>query len=499
MYKSSKQQSVTQVKTSGTGGLNYVDAPGVMPDEDCQRLNNYLYDTNTQIPMTRPGSSCVTSSTLSSTSIRKIFPYIKSSTEEWLVGAIGNQLYYLTSTSAWSTTGVTLNDITTVPGMLVFNQKLLVADGGDIKTWDGSSAGILSGTGHPHATALAEIKGHVAANSLGDLDGVYFSAVEDETIWSDGTSEAVRAGYKDGMTVNALAVAPGGNDLLVSKKEDAKKMIYRVNVEDATSTNWYAVPVSINNAAQTNCLITAMNESYFADTNGFKTLRGVQEYGDLMVDFRGRKINNVFADELVINEVSFLPLYNSIWIFAANGRAFVYHPVNGAFTDVVFKAGQIMSACQLGTTVYLAGYNGFLYKLNEDVSTDEHPYGTTGSFESIFKTKQFTFPEAGVLRRVEAYLTPKLAGTLKLYASTPEHPELLLKTITLTDEGDFLYDATGKLYVATGEIYDAGSDPWFETSYGKTRSRGISFLLKTTSGRVGINQVEAEFGMVGGH
>ncbi len=493
-----KQEKIQSFTINPIGGLNYVDAPSSLPNEDVRRALNTMYDTNTFILMTRPGLSASTTSTISATPIRKIFSYVKSSTESWLMGAIGTQLYYLSS-SAWVSTGITLNDSAVIPALLVFNQKLLVGDGGDIKTWDGSNAGIISGTGHPHPTALRELKSRVVANDSTDLDAIYFSSIEDETIWSGGTSEGVRAGYKDGMKVNAITVAPGGNDLIVSKVQGAKKTIYRINIEDATSTNWYAVPVAVNAAAQPNCLITAMNEVYFCDTNGFKTMIGVTQYGDLQTDFAGRKINTVFENEPTIDEVTFIPLYASIWILnGTSGRIFVYHPPNKAFTDIVLAPGRMRSVCQHGTTIYFAGHNGYLYQF-ADVNTDETTPGTTAYYQSFIETKQFSFPEAGVLRRVEIYLTPKKGGTASLYAVTPERSAILLKTMTLTAEGEFVYDATGEVYVATQELYEMGSDPWFETSYNKVRSRAIGFNLTTNYGRVGINQIEVEFGMVGGH
>lgn len=505
MFKQAKQMNVNTVAFSPSRGLNYIDAPTNIQNNECRRATNFIYDANTFILTTRPGISCVTSAALSSTPIRKIYCYEKSSTESYLMAAIGTELYYLNTTaSAWASTGVTLNDNATVPSMLVFNGKLLIGDGGEIKTWDGSSAGLISGS--PHATALCELKGRVVCNDATDFDAVNFSAVEDETTWSDGTSEALRAGYGDGMKVNALTPAPGGNDLIVSKILGKRKTIYRVNIESATTSEWYAAPLAINNAAQNNCMITAANDVFFADTNGFKSLRGVQEYGDIQVASLGHKIAAIFESEPSIDEVVYIPIYASIWILnGTSGRVFIYHPLVadergiGAFTDAVFSCGRIRSMCQYGSDVYLAGQNGLLYKFDSALSTDENTYGSTAYFNSVYESKTFTFPEAGLLRRLRLYFTPKKSGSAKVYAVTPENKSVLLKTITLSSEGMYLYDATGDLYDATEELYELGSDPWFETTLNRVRSRGIGFIIQTTSGRVGINQISAEFGMVGGH
>ena len=509
--KSSKAQqgAVSTINIKFDGGLNLSDAPANIANNELTRTLNYIYNSQTGTPEIRPGTRCATAATCDGANpILKIYYYEKSSAQAWLVAACNGNLYYLNST-AWVKIGA-LNDTTTVPQFLTYHAKLLIVDGGtNIKTWDGTTYSALAdGLG---ATAINTIKGRVVVNSTsaGSNDLITLSGAEDETMWdtSDETNPAIalRAGYGDNMSVNAFAVF--GNDLIISKKGDAEKRIYRINVSDSTEANWYVELLTSNNCAQNaHTIVSAFNNVYFADSNGFKSLKGVTEYGDIQVDLIGSKVNTLFNTTTECDEITYLPYFTAIW-FIISERVYCYHrlidgagTIKHAFTDLYFQQGTIKSVCQAGSTIYLAGNNGYLYTMDlaNDYATDETVQGTTANYTSAIKTKRFSFFGGGILRKVEIYLDPLFTGAASLYAITPDDESILLKSITLRSAGELLYDATEYLYSADDYLYDMGMTPWYESSRSRCRGNSIQFQLTSTSGRVGIEGLTAEIALVEG-
>jgi len=512
--KSTKAQegATTLIDLKFDGGLNYAEAAGNISDNELTVLQNFVYNSQTGTPEIRPGTSCQTAAVCNGANpILKIYYYEKSSSQAWLVAACGGNLYRLSGASldGWTLIGALTNS-TTVPAFITFNSKLLIADGGQhIRTWDGTTYTTLADG--LYADAITSIKGRVVVNSTaaGAADLVTFSGEEDETMWdtADLTNPAIglRAGFGDNMEVNGFAIF--GDDLIVSKKGESAKKLYRINIADATPANWFVQIMTENNCAQNaHTLIGAFNNVFFIDTNGFKSIRGVTEYGDLEVDLIGARINTLFTGLTDTDEIAYLPYYTALW-FLQGERIFCYHRVKDAagnighaFTDLILQQGRIRSVCQAGDVIYLAGNNGYLYTLNLDntLSTDETSPGVTAAYSATLKTKQFSFFGEGILRRTEVYLNPLLAGTLYMYAVTPDNASILLKNITLLNAEEYLYNATGYLNAATEYLYDTGATAWRETSWARCRGGTLQFHLSCQSGRVGVEGLRAEIALVEG-
>jgi hypothetical protein len=511
--KSSKAQkgALTSLDLKFDGGLNLSEAPSNIADNELTIAVNYLYDAATGTPIIRPALRCQTTSNPDTTwPIQKLYHYRKSSTESWLVAACHGNLYYLSGTGldGWTKIGA-LNDVTTIPSFITFHAKLLIADGGThIKTWDGTTYGALSDG--LAATCITSIKGRVVVNSTGSgsNDLVTFSGPEDETKWNTSTEGAIglRAGFGDNMSVNAFAVF--GDDLIISKKGESFKKMYRVNVADATATNWYVESLNTNNCSESaHTMVSAFNNVFFADTNGFKSLKGVTEYGDLQIDHIGAKMNPFFSAGNACVEMVYLPYFSAIW-FIISEKVYTYCPlfdrsgnIRHVFTDLIFEQGQINSIVQAGADdIYLANNTGGLFKLDlaDLYSQDETSTGVVSNYEATIQTKRFNFFGGGIVRRVELYLNPLNTGTALLYAITPSTEGTLLKTITLRSSGEYLYDATEYLYDATDNLYDMGKTAWYELCRNKIRGGSIQFKLTSTSGRVGVEGLKAEIALVEG-
>ena len=513
VIKSSKQREPQQVQFVLKGGLNYAQTPITLKDDEMRIGTNFIYDPDTEFPITRPGTSCKTLLKCDGVSpIIALYYYEKTVSVAYLVAACNGNLYRLSGASldAWTLIGV-LNDTTTVPSFLTFNSKLLIADGGSaIRLWDGTTYSTISDS--PAASALSTIKNRVVANHVGELDSVYMSSPKDaETPYSApstgawntaGTAIGLKAGYGDTLAVNGFGML--GDDLIVFKKGDTAKRIYRVNVSDATPANWYVADLSENNCAQNHqSIVNAWNNVFFVDTNGFKSIKGVDVYGDLQIDATGRRINTVLTSQSTCDFMQYIPSYNAIWM-GLGQRIYCYTErmeegkVIPAFTDLTFKQGRIRDVCQAGSYVYLAGHDGFLYRMNEGIATDATSASTSVAFTSTIRTKTLAYGGDMVLRKLQWYLRPKIDGAAVIKAYTDDETSVALKTITLRNAGVYVYDATGYLADANEFLYDEGSPTWVETARGRVRNIQMAFELLVTSGRVGVEWVRAEVALLEG-
>lgn len=509
--KSSKQANVQQITMMLSGGLNYSQSRGNVADNELTRALNFIYDPATDYLVTRPGTVCVLAAPLPAPISASCY-YEVSATEAYHVLAAGKKLYYLSGAGLDEVTeiGTDLLTGTYPPCFLVFNNLLLIADGDThIKSWAGAITGTVDTgiTDSPAATALSMIKNRVVTNHVTELDSVYLSAPNDasSTGWAFGTTAVgLKAGFGDLLAVNGFAVF--GDDLIISKKGNRTKRIYRLNVADTTITNWYVQDLSQNNAAQNaQSIVAAWNNVFFVDTNGFKSVKGTDTYGDLEVDAIGRKINTIFQQNYTCECMTYLSVYNAIW-FAMQDKIYAYterqDPASGnntpAFTDLYFQWGKVTSMYQAGNTVYLTGYNGYLYKLDESVATDEVTPGVLKSYNSVVRGKTLTFFTDGILRKLQYYLKPKATGAGTISACTDENTKTVLKTIITRQEGTYLYDETGFLYDATEFLYDTGTSPWVETSRNRIRNIEMAFELELSSGRCGVEWCKAEIAIVEG-
>jgi len=497
--KGRRQAAVTSKTLILNGGLNYAQSAANIADNELTRASNVIYDPDTDQLMARPGTDCITDTALAA-AIDIGYYYVKDASTAFHVAASGGVLYYLDGTTY--TAIATLHDVTVVPSFATFNSKLIVADGSaNLSYWDGTivSPTLTAIATSPAATALAVINNRLVANADDEDDSVYLSKTNDETDWDTaGSAIGLKAGFGDLLKVNAFGVY--GDDLVISKVGDASKRLYRLNVSSPTTSEWYIKSLSFNNAAKSaNTMVGAWNNIFFVDDDGFKTLKGVQEYGDLQVDRIGQKINTVFTSSITCNYVTYIPSYNSV-MFNVSDRVFCYteryDPQSGnripAFTDLYFKWGRPTSIYEGDGVVYLTGYNGHLYKLDETLGTDETVPSTTANYTCSVKTKSFSFFDDIMLRKVQFYMRPKKAGTGNINLCYTESDKILLKTFTVLGSGELLYSATEYLAAATGYVYEVGAAAWTEESRNRYRGTELAFEIEVTTGRSGIEWCKFE-------
>lgn len=482
-----------ELNISFSGGLNLSCAAWSIADNESPKMLNWIYNPESSLPEVRPGTSCQTASAAGS-SIRALYLYEKSTTIKYIIGCYGSKIYYLSGATlnAWTEIG-SIASATVVPEFLTVNNKLLIADGGNlIKTWDGTTYGTINDS--PNASCLRWIKNRVAANHVGEPDSVYLSKTNDETVW-DTTSTAIglKAGYGDNLAVNGLAVF--GDDLIISKSGNAMRKMYRLNTAATATTDWYVKEIPGASCAQNpGAIKAAFNNVFFFNNDGLRSLKGVQEYGDLQSDQTGRKVNSQFTTAASCNFLKYIPTYNSIWL--SFGSSLYTGRMIGeeiAFTELYFNQGRIDSLCMDGTTIYLGGNNGYLYKIDDTKDTDEVTPGVTQNYSSILRSKIYNYGDNDLtLNSVAMRVTPISSGTFNLSVIKEDATSCLLDTVSIESEGQYLYDATGYLNDETGYLYDAGGSPSLEVNHNRVKSPSIQLELYGSGVRYGVDSILAK-------
>ena len=61
-----------------------------------------------------------------------------------------------------------------------------------------------------------------------------------------------------------------------------------------------------------------------------------------------------------------------------------------------------------------------------------------------------------------------------------------------------LFDANGELYDSNDDLNEGSTEGAIETSRRRTRKSNFYLQVRTTSGRAGINSIDAQLALVGG-
>lgn len=510
MSRQERKGNVSTAEFTLTQGVNYGLSPIDLSPNELARSINFFYPRQTRRLTTRPPMDACTSdaNSLSNPIIKGVSYY--NGTTQYMVCASGGKVYYMTkatldTTPAWTEIG-NLTDSTTKPSFLTFNGLLLIADGGTaIRYWDGTVYGTLSNS-PSGCTALLEARNAVWANS-DEADSIYISTVEFTGTDFDqgGGSIVIKAGFGDGLSVNAFSVAPGGTAIVVSKanNEQAEYQLRLVDVTAVDRANWRVSDPFINKEAAQNAhgMLTTSNSVFFFDETGIKRVEPTDQYGDLQSNpIFGDRINKTFESfSATVSEITYLPTLTAFMLLIKNHpQQYLYFPRNNGWCPWRLADIIINSVTTIDETIYLFSEDGILYKLNEDktAATDEITQGgTEKNIASYGRTRRVIDRGYDIrLRRSTLYLTPLLSGNITLKAIKSDG-------VTETTVGEFTIDngisllglADGLLGLANELLGDDGEQPLAKTLWGGTRSNGIQLEWSGDGAGYELDYISTEF------
>jgi hypothetical protein len=336
------------------GGVNYSLPQNLIPNNDLTGALNFFYDPLTGQPMTKDGVTAYSSGNLGTNP----FGLFYSSILDMILVASGtNGLLYRMP-------GVTTGEVQAIniigslngsarPHFLDFNGKVLVASGGTLQSTDGNTMSDVAGA--PVSYKIMAKDGRVvSAGNPSFPHRLSLCAPGDETDWDTSTGDGLQFDIElnvgEGITDFNVFV----NDIVIFKGPE-QRGIYRLIVPDGDYSLAYVKQDSvISSSINWHTSLNANNNLYFVDNNGWKSLKGVQNYGDIEQDPIGAKINGTIVPSIDKSQAFLFhnPYYSQIWIKYANvSTMFAFHYLQnkgkGAFMPVAFKDLNVCSSCYL--------------------------------------------------------------------------------------------------------------------------------------------------------
>ena len=478
-----------------TGGLNLSVPPHAILDNEMSSTYNTVYSPDNGKLVTRPSFRCYTKDPIpGGAGITNMIEFMG----DVICSANNGKVYaYRTADSppVFEEIHVMLSSGVT-PSFLIFNEKLLIADGAGIYGFDGSAATEITTAIKPDS--LSEVSNRVVANNTDELDEVWFSKPEDETGW-DTAAEAIslRAGYGDGMSVNGLAVL--GSDVFVSKVGRGRRMMYRINVS-GPATEWKVMNLVSDTSANGPLLITGIpnNVVYINQDSELRGIAGIQEYGDLKMKNAGEKIN---PGLMTANESGYPPSmlkYLPSWDMTAiifSGRVYAYYPAQERFTyfDSLTMGIRVNACCDYDNEPIWGADNGHIYTWGDGFSSDEVTWGNYKEYPSRIRSKTFHIPGEMVLKKSRLSFNHLAEGTGLL-----EVNGTVIKRFGIDVPGWFLFDANMDLADANMDLYTSDTKADVRTIRNKVRKKDWAFELRTEKGRIALIYVSGQFSLVNG-
>jgi hypothetical protein len=460
------------------GGECLVGTPESIPESCLQQAYNFEYGGNVLQPQVVPGVALkfdVTSSAdagfydkvhdvhivISGTSVYKV------------------TVDFLTKTLLGTLTG------TSVPVFCMYDTYLLVASGGQIQKFDGSTLSILANSPLTHHVSVCF--GRVRAyNILSDV--VNYSAIGDPTNWTNNpadisSSQFIDVGYKDaGNITSSMRLS---QDFIVLKSSGIP---YRIIGEDDFNTVRVVAAADKVYAYNHYCGLTVQNTAYFVGQDGFNSFSTVTDYGGVKLDYPspGHFINPWLALNSDNNaKVWHIPSKRQIWVKGQNDKIiYIYHynvlanGVAGSWTRRTFVY-QIHDVILRDNHVYVL-YGNKIGELDDNIDTDDGNHFTA----------QIT--------------TRRSIPNLKKYIIT--HFNYMSYNMV---SGDAILDISTKQYIYNyvsqdGDIYGDNTDIYGDNTYivsdqftqiRKNLQKRINYLesrITVNSGRLAIHALTVE-------
>lgn len=478
MKLSQKHTDVKPVSfTDFSGGVNISKSPEAINDNEVQSAENFEFNYMNGALSTAPGFVEVFNA---SGDILSLF-YLP----------FNNTFVYTVASAIWVTdlsTKTYIGDLTGVqlPDYEIFNSKVLIASGGNLQSWDGSTlstiviAGISTGTILPYI--VKEDDSRLLVVDYND-DYFYWSGIGDETNWTFDTNDAnakfLEVGYQDGCQIRAVTKL--SQDIIVYKNnsKNTKPKIMRVA---GKYPNWQVL-----NVAESECSVnrftsvSAGNDAFFFGVSGFKALSTVTEYGSIKSYDAGKNVNSFLSKNFSFNDARMwhVPSKNQIWIKLQNDRyVYMYHYAGSAFTSRRFVTGNVTSLVNVDDEVYIVIGQKIL-KMDENVFSED---GAT--YTGVLKLKRLTAQNNLLILR--AFISAETLGVGSAVLTIGRYPIQL----NLSGVGVPIYGDIGDIYGDTGAIWEDSSVQ--SSLWMNHRVKSIDITLQVNSGGVALRSIDLQ-------
>jgi hypothetical protein len=223
---------------------------------------------------------------------------------------------------------------------------LLIASGGKLQYYNGSA--LVTLTSSPATCNSVYVR--AARVVVTTENEVHYSAVGDETDWSEDTgsessSKFVEAGYKDGGKFVGMAAL--SQDMLIFKNN---RRVYRLSGE---FPDWSIAEVSRNvECVGRNAFVSIAGTVIVLGQSEVQALQPTSEYGDVKPEGVGTRVTRELAQLNATTRVRFVPPLAQIWFIGAAGKVLVLDTNHNAWFKRQFNS-EIVDVIAVGNTVYV--------------------------------------------------------------------------------------------------------------------------------------------------
>lgn len=357
-----------------SGGLNLSAPAEGLAGNEMQRCENFEYDASTGALRLRPGLSLVGAIPVA---VRNIVP-VAGGSDALLIRGENNAMYRLEANSTPAACGTISGDGELSAAPWGDGDELVACAGEHLYYYDGSV--ITKVDSSPERCDLCFVRGGRVGVVDSSSDRINYSGVGDCTNWqfmdasgdewSDMDAVWIEVGYKDGC--NLVCVAPLTTDLIVFKSPEGRPGAGRVYRVVGSYPDWEVKDVAQGSSAWNHASAQpTVSDVLFLTAEGVASLGTVSDYGDVKMQWPGRKVNSRIAKEICSACAMWrMPSASQVWVRTKRGnRIWVYSYNVGAWTRFVFS-DIVADACDSGLGRYVAIGNK-VYKMDESVSDDD--------------------------------------------------------------------------------------------------------------------------------
>jgi hypothetical protein len=376
--KSDKHANAEQIYYGDfSGGMNLSLPAEALEKNEMRVAENMEYDPSTGALKLRAGLALV--GTLPSP-IRNIAP-VAGGSDAMLVRCTNNYMYRLKANSTPAACGSISGDGDLSCAPWGDGDELVLCAGKHLYYYDGSVVTEVASS--PEKCDLTFVRnGRVGVvdsltdainySGVGDCTNWQFASNGVDDPWTEADAISINVGYKDGCDL--VCVAPLTTDLVVFKSPAGRPGAGRVYRVTGTYPNWEVKDVAQGSSAWNHkSAKPTTSDLLFLTAEGVASLGTVSDYGDVKMNWPGRKVNARISAEIGADCAMWrMPSASQIWVKSkAGNRVWVYSygvGSGGAWTYFNFPDA-LIDACDTGINRYVA-IGSSVYRLDDTASDD---------------------------------------------------------------------------------------------------------------------------------
>lgn len=223
---------------------------------------------------------------------------------------------------------------------------LLIASGAKLQYYNGSTLVTLNDS----PSTCNSVYVRAARVIVTTENEVHYSAVGDETSWSEDTGDDssgkfVEAGYKDGGKFVGMAAL--SQDMLIFKNN---RRVYRLSGE---FPDWSIAEVSRNvECAGRNAFVSIAGTVIVLGSSEVQALQPTSEYGDVKPQGVGMMVTKELAQLNGDTRVRFVPPLSQVWFIGTGGKVLILDTNHQAWFKRQFNS-DVVDVIAVGNTVYV--------------------------------------------------------------------------------------------------------------------------------------------------